>query len=222
MSEWGVKSYENLERVLSSAYSQAARGKGKERHAEEDEPFEKQQICEIGRRLQGNPSAGPLFQAVKKIYESGRLPKERAIAELYGAINYIAAGIIIQEERDIQTAAPVTEERGKFYDLRMCEASILHITKNDEKLLDLVVAQMPSETLCPPLSVYQHTHGWFVFLDDRLLEAFFNGFSLEFSDFGFSKYFFKLMLAAKLEGFHWMKIDASAPQTQGFCVFERD
>ena len=89
--------YEHLDRVLTDAFRQAASGKGKERHALGAEPFEKQQICEIGRRLQGNKAAGPLFQAVKKIYESGRLPTGRAIAELYGAINYAAAAILILE-----------------------------------------------------------------------------------------------------------------------------
>lgn len=89
--------YESLDRVLTNAYTQASLGKGKERHALDAEPFEKQQICEIGRRLQGNKAAGPLFQAVKKIYESGRLPTSRAIAELYGAINYAAAAILILE-----------------------------------------------------------------------------------------------------------------------------
>lgn len=91
------KGYEHLNRVLTDAFRQAASGKGKERHALDAEPFEKQQICEIGHRLQGNKAAGPLFQSVKKIYESGRLPADRAIAELYGAINYAAAAILILE-----------------------------------------------------------------------------------------------------------------------------
>lgn len=95
------QTYTELDRVLTASYQQAAAGKGKERHATEHEPFERQQICEIGRRLIGNKAAGPLFQAVKKIYESGRLPRDRAIAELYGAINYAAAAILILEsEKD--------------------------------------------------------------------------------------------------------------------------
>ena len=92
-----LTNYRELDRVLTEAAEQAAVGKGKERHAEEGEPFEKQQICEIGRRLRGNPAAGPLFQAVKKVYESGRLDAGPAIAELRGAINYIAAAILIIE-----------------------------------------------------------------------------------------------------------------------------
>lgn len=95
------KNYSELERVLmKGAYSQAAFGKGKERHTDGDgEPFEKQQICEIGKRLSKNPAAGPLFQAVKKIYESGNIDIQKGIHELYGAINYIAAAILILEEK---------------------------------------------------------------------------------------------------------------------------
>lgn len=90
--------YQMLETILVEAKSQACDGKGKERHAVDGEAFEKQQICEIGRRLKGNPAAGPLFQAVKKIYESGRLGGEAGVRELLGAINYIAAGIVLTRE----------------------------------------------------------------------------------------------------------------------------
>ena len=89
--------YFELERILKLALEQASGGKGKERHSS-GEDFEKQKICEISRRLGSNDYN--LGQAVKKIYESKRLPKERAIAELLGAINYIAAGIIILEESE--------------------------------------------------------------------------------------------------------------------------
>ena len=89
--------YDRLYKVLMLALEQASEGKGSERHAN-GEAFEKQKICEISRRLGSNDYN--LGQAVKKIYESKRLPKERAIAELLGAINYIAAGIIILEESE--------------------------------------------------------------------------------------------------------------------------
>ena len=90
--------YSLLDVVLSDARNQAASGKGKERHAVDGEPFERQQICEIGRRLRGNVAAGPLFQAVKKVYESGRLEGEAGVAELLGAINYISAAVILRRE----------------------------------------------------------------------------------------------------------------------------
>ena len=87
--------YAKLELVLDRALAQASGGKGKERHAVEGEPFERQQICEITRRLGHGFSRG---QAVKKIYEAQRLPQDRAVAELLGAINYIVASIIVLEE----------------------------------------------------------------------------------------------------------------------------
>ena len=88
-------SYESLRLVLDEAYRQASQGKGKERHAEKDEPFERQIICEVRRRVGGGYTMG---QATKKIYESQRLPGERGVAELLGAINYIAAEIIVRRE----------------------------------------------------------------------------------------------------------------------------
>jgi hypothetical protein len=87
--------YDSLYKVLLSAYNQASNGKGKERHQlNDDEPFEDQKICEIARRLSVDYNLG---QAVKKIYESKRLTDGRDIAELYGAINYIAAAIIVKQ-----------------------------------------------------------------------------------------------------------------------------
>ena len=87
--------YQSLSNILDEALLQASEGKGKERHASEGEAFENQPICEIARRLGG----GDLFQAVKKIYESVRLPGEAGVRELLGAINYIAAEIIVRRER---------------------------------------------------------------------------------------------------------------------------
>ena len=87
--------YGSLWRVYELAHDQAANGKGRERHADAGEPFERQKICEITRRL----GAGyPLGQAIKKIYESERLDSDAAIQELLGAINYIAAAVIIINE----------------------------------------------------------------------------------------------------------------------------
>ena len=88
--------YDSLYKVLLAAYNQASNGKGKERHQlNDEEPFENQKICEIARRLSVDYNLG---QAVKKIYESKRLTDGRDIAELYGAINYIAAAIIVKQE----------------------------------------------------------------------------------------------------------------------------
>jgi hypothetical protein len=95
--ENGPSAYAKLAEALRGAYNQASEGKGRERHAT-DEPFEEQKICVISRWIADSPIAGVLFQAVKKAVESARLPSERAIRELQGAINYLAAGIILLEE----------------------------------------------------------------------------------------------------------------------------
>lgn len=88
--------YDELRHVLNEAVQQAASGKGKERHASDGEPYEDQAICEITRRV---GHGYPRGQAVKKIFEAERLPKDRAIAELLGAINYIAASIIVMRDK---------------------------------------------------------------------------------------------------------------------------
>ena len=92
--------YWPLRRVLDAAYDQAATGKGKERHAN-DKPFTDQPIMEIARMV------GPgyqLGQAMKKAQEAGgmiqRDQPDRAKAELLGAINYLAACVLLIEEMD--------------------------------------------------------------------------------------------------------------------------
>ena len=87
--------YSSLRKVLDDAYHQASKGKGIERHAGQDEPFDRQIICEVRRRVGPGYTKG---QAVKKIYESDRLEGERGVAELLGAINYIAAEVIVRRE----------------------------------------------------------------------------------------------------------------------------
>lgn len=92
--------YEALALVLNEAYTQAATGKGSERHAR-DKPFLKQPIMEISRMLSSDD--GPIFQAMKKAQEaSGMVERgqpDRAVAELLGAINYAAAAVILIRER---------------------------------------------------------------------------------------------------------------------------
>lgn len=83
--------YGSLALAFGAALDQASRGKGSERHAEKDEPFSSQLICAIPKRLGPGGECFCLGQAVKKIYESRRLPPERARAELLGAMNYLAA-----------------------------------------------------------------------------------------------------------------------------------
>lgn len=87
--------YKSLYDILGDAFLQACDGKGKERHAKPSEPFEKQKICEITRRV---GLGYPLGQAIKKAEESLRLQPEAGVQELLGAINYLAAAIIVMRE----------------------------------------------------------------------------------------------------------------------------
>lgn len=86
--------YKELVRVLFMAYTQAAHGKGRERHAE-DKPFHKQDIVveavDIGR-------AYNIGQARKKLKEGlTRLEGGAEIEEYLGAINYIAGAVLAVE-----------------------------------------------------------------------------------------------------------------------------
>jgi hypothetical protein len=78
-----------------------ARSKGNDRHALDDkQKFEDQPICTLTRQL---GLGFPLGQAMKKVLESQNLMRfpGRAKAELLGAINYIAAAIIVLEEQAV-------------------------------------------------------------------------------------------------------------------------
>lgn len=101
--------YISLGLVLQSALEQASKGKGKERHASEGEAYENQIICEVARRV---GLGYPLGQAVKKIYESQRIGGERGVAELLGALNYVAAAVIVMREG--METAPKADEEPKF------------------------------------------------------------------------------------------------------------
>lgn len=89
--------YEQLAKVLDDALAQAQAGKGKERHAGEGEAFHDQQIVQLCEWM--GSTQGDVFQAAKKAIESTRLPTDRAIHELHGAIVYLAAAVIVLERR---------------------------------------------------------------------------------------------------------------------------
>jgi hypothetical protein len=97
--------YSELWRVLTLAAKQAAMGKGRERHGRAGVPFEQQDIVTIGEALGSNHFE--LGQALKKARESARLPPARAIVELLGAINYLAAAVLLLER---ELAAPQAKE----------------------------------------------------------------------------------------------------------------
>lgn len=90
--------YEPLEAILTAAMAQAALGKGSERHAN-GRDFVRQPIMEIGRMC---GLGYPTGQAQKKTQEAvgmfNRGEHERAEAELLGAINYLAAAVLLIRE----------------------------------------------------------------------------------------------------------------------------
>jgi hypothetical protein len=85
--------YDSLASVLKRAFDQASAGKGKERHAN-DLPFDQQPMQTIASQF----GVGFLLgQAAKKSQESQALPPGRDVAELLGAINYLAGAVIYLE-----------------------------------------------------------------------------------------------------------------------------
>lgn len=100
--------YEKLAAVLQLAYDQAARGKGKERHAN-GEPFH-EQVMQTGAQRFGVGAL--LFQAFKKSEESQRLPHDRAVAELLGSIVYLAGAVIALEQARSPVLGPELEWHG--------------------------------------------------------------------------------------------------------------
>ena len=86
--------YEKLFNVFANALHQAARGKGRERHAT-DEPFEQQQMCRITRAV---GLGYPIGQATKKAEESMRLGKAGPF-EILGALNFLAGAFIVMVEQ---------------------------------------------------------------------------------------------------------------------------
>lgn len=91
-----VDPYFKLREVYMDAVEQASAGKGFERHAS-GESYDKQPICHISRSVGDGYWRG---QAIKKIIESQRLAPDAAIQEVLGALNYLAAGVILMKEKE--------------------------------------------------------------------------------------------------------------------------
>ncbi len=87
-----VPGYETLASVLDEALEQAQAGKGRERHAS-GEPFVEQPIVAICEDLGSAEFA--VGQAHKKSREALRLSRLAARRELLGAINYLAAAVLV-------------------------------------------------------------------------------------------------------------------------------
>lgn len=95
----GANNYAILGSVLGAAYAQAASGKGKARHDKRNVAFDRQPIMEIGRMC---GLGYPTGQAQKKTQEAvsmfNRGDTGSAEAELLGAINYLAAAVLLIRE----------------------------------------------------------------------------------------------------------------------------
>lgn len=91
--------YASLRSILNDAYEQAASGKGRDRHAN-GKPFDRQPIMEIARMVGIGYQTG---QAMKKAQEAtsmaARGEGNAAEAELLGAINYLAAAVLLIREQ---------------------------------------------------------------------------------------------------------------------------
>lgn len=96
--------YEKLDDVLTRAFNQAANGKGKERHAD-GRPFHEQPMQTIAQQVGVGFITG---QAMKKLGESTKLPRDRAIHELLGAIVYAAGAVIFLES--VQSEVPIDDK----------------------------------------------------------------------------------------------------------------
>lgn len=86
--------YDMLRGILDDAYEQATGGKGQERHAA-GRDFDQQPIISIPTLLGDDEGIALIFQAIKKLEESLRLPPHMKRNERLGAINYIAASMLL-------------------------------------------------------------------------------------------------------------------------------
>lgn len=97
--------YLQLALVLQRAHDQAAYGKGKDRHAK-GQPFHEQRMQAISQLLDSED--GMAYQVLKKVTEGLELPTtERKVAELLGAINYLAGIVIFLESKDRDNAVNI-------------------------------------------------------------------------------------------------------------------
>ena len=110
--------YESLAGIFQRALDQAQDGKGAERHAN-SLPFDKQPMQTIAAQVGVGFLTG---QAIKKTQEGQTLPAGRDVAELLGAINYLAGAVIFLESQRAPVASndntikfSVTDQDGFHY-----------------------------------------------------------------------------------------------------------
>lgn len=101
-----VPGYEPLADILTAAYTQAAVGKGAERHAG-GQPFDQQPMQSISDLF--NTPYGMAFQVAKKLHEGIKMDTlERQERELLGVIVY-TAGIVLWLRRQAERKSPQGE-----------------------------------------------------------------------------------------------------------------
>lgn len=97
--------YYSLAAVFERAFKQASEGKGKERHAGDGIPFDQQPMQTIARAHGVGFLTG---QASKKAEEAHGLPHSAKIAELLGAMVYLAGAVVFLDSQ--RKVAPVDLE----------------------------------------------------------------------------------------------------------------
>lgn len=105
--------YDELRRVLDDALEHASKFKGAERHDPTKARFEDQKIVQVAEWLQS--THGPIYQACKKSVESAGLPPDQARAELLGAINYLAAAVLVLDRQGASESADALAEGLEVY-----------------------------------------------------------------------------------------------------------
>lgn len=101
--------YDGLASILVEALNQAQQGKGHERHNMGGGiPFERQRMQTVSELI--GSVHGMTYQVCKKVTEGVELPTiERQVAEMLGAINYLAGIIIFLRKQDsLKRAVSVT------------------------------------------------------------------------------------------------------------------
>lgn len=102
--------YESLAGIFQRALDQAQAGKGAERHAN-SLPFDQQPMQTIAAQVGVGFLTG---QSIKKTQEGQTLPAGRDVAELLGAINYLAGAVIFLERNRVPVAAPANDNASCF------------------------------------------------------------------------------------------------------------
>lgn len=91
--------YGSLAGVLQAAHDHAARGKGHDRHGDDDTPFLEQSSMQTTRRVGlGFPAGQIMKKAAEAKGMADRGEYDAAVAEFFGIINYAAIAVLALRE----------------------------------------------------------------------------------------------------------------------------